>query len=405
MVIIGAGAAGASAAVALRDNGWGGDIVVLGGETHAPYERPPLSKSVITENKAAVLPLLGAGARFVELGIEYRAGALATRIDAERHEVHVEGCSPLSYGCLLLATGARPRKLSAAGSGQVRYLRDFADALALRAAFVPGARIVIVGGGFIGLELAASARARGCQVTIVEFASAILTRGVPAAIGDFLAAKHRIEGVDLRLGVSVSGIAADGTVVLSDSGSVQADCVIAGIGAVPEVALAASAGLAIDNGIAVDATLRTSQPDIFAAGDCCSFPVALYGGRRVRLEAWRNGLDQGKLAARNMLGGWEAYAAVPWFWSDQYDVHVQIAGLADGAAHHVARDLGDDARLIFHLDGHHRLLAASGAGPIGKIAKNIKMAEMLVARRTICSPDDLASPGFPLKSLLGQREA
>ena len=152
MVIVGAGAAGASAAVALRDNGWGGDIIVLGGEAHAPYERPPLSKAVITDGGEAVLPLLGAGARFAELAIDHRAGALAIRIDAERHEVHVEGGPPLPYHRLLLATGARPRKLSAPGHGQVRYLRDFADALVLRAAFVPGARIAIVGGGFIGLD-------------------------------------------------------------------------------------------------------------------------------------------------------------------------------------------------------------------------------------------------------------
>lgn len=404
MIIVGAGAAGASAAVALRDNGWGGDIVVLSGEAHAPYERPPLSKAVITDGGEAILPLLGAGARFAELAIDHRAGVHAIRIDAQRHEVHVEG-APLAYERLLLATGARPRKLTVPGHGHVRYLRDFADALALRAAFVPGARIAIVGGGFIGLELAASARACGCHVTLVEFAATVLMRGVPAAIGDFLAARHRAEGIDLRLGASVASIETDGTLILSGGDKVQADCVIAGIGAFPDVALAESAGLAIDNGIAVDAQLRTSLPDIFAAGDCCSFPVALYGGRRVRLEAWRNGLDQGKLAARNMLGGSETYAAVPWFWSDQYDVHVQIAGLADGAAQDVARELGEDARLIFHLDGQHRLLAASGAGPIGKIAKNIKMAEMLVARRAICNPHDLASPGFALKSLLAQREA
>ena len=405
MVIVGAGAAGASAAVALRDNGWVGDIVVLSSEAYAPYERPPLSKAVITDGGAAVLPPLGAGARFAELGIDHRAGVHAIRIDAERHEVQVEGGPPLAYARLLLATGARPRKLTIPGHAQARYLRDFDDALALRAAFVPGARIAIIGGGFIGLELAASARACGCHVTLVEFAPAVLTRGVPVAIGDFLAARHRHAGVDLRLGASLAQIEADGTLVLSGGDKVPADCVIAGIGAVPEVALAESAGLAIDNGIAVDAALRTSQHDIYAAGDCCSFPVALYGGRRVRLEAWRNGLDQGKLAAKNMLGGSEAYAAVPWFWSDQYDVHVQIAGLADGAVHHVARDLGEDARLIFHLDGQHRLLAASGAGPIGKVAKIFKMAEMRVARRTICSPDELASPGFALKALLSQKGA
>ena len=402
MIIIGAGAAGATAAVALREQGWDGEVIVLGAEAHAPYERPPLSKAIITQSGDPALPVLGPAARFAELQIGHRVNAHATAIDADQRQVHLRDGTVLPYSRLLISTGARPRHLACEPEAPVLYLRSFDDALALRQRFQQGQRIVIIGGGFIGLELAASARQCGCAVSVVEFAPKVLMRAVPPLIADFIAARHVNEGVDLRLGVTVSHVGADKTLVLSDGSRLAADCIVAGIGAVPEIELAKTAGLTIENGIASDATLRTSRPEIFAAGDCCSVPLALYGGRRVRLEAWRNGLDQGKLAARNMLGASEAYNAVPWFWSDQYDVHVQIAGLAEGAAQHVSRDMGADARLVFHLDENGRLLAASGAGPIGKIAKNIKLAEILVARQARCHPPDLANPDFPLKSLIAR---
>ena len=173
-----------------------------------------------------------------------------------------------------------------------------------------------------------------------------------------------------------------------------------GIGAVPVTGLAEAAGLAVENGIAVDAELRTSDPDIYAAGDCCSFPLDIYGGRRVRLESWRNAQDQGALAARNMIGGSEGHAAVPWFWSDQYDMTLQIAGLSDEASSSVRRDLDDGAFILFHLAGDGRLVAASGIGRGNAVARDIRLAEMMIAKRARPTPDQLASPDVKLKSLL-----
>ena len=187
---------------------------------------------------------------------------------------------------------------------------------------------------------------------------------------------------------------------LADGTEIVADLAVVGIGAVPVTDLAESAGLTIENGIAVDGFLRTSDPDIFAAGDCCSFPLDIYGGRRVRLESWRNAQDQGTLAAKNMLGAEEPVSAVPWFWSDQHDLTLQIAGLADGAEQHVRRDLGNGAFILFHLAPDGRLLAASGIGPGNAVARDIRLAEMLIAKGARPDPVALASPDVKLKSLL-----
>ena len=275
----------------------------------------------------------------------------------------------------------------------------------MRAALVPGARIAIIGGGFIGLELAASAVERGARVTLVEAAPRILMRGVPPGIAALVAARHARAGVAIRTGTGIAGIEATGgaTVIrLADGGGIEADAVIVGIGAVPETELAQAAGLALDNGIRVDGRLETSEPGIFAAGDCCSFPHPLYGGRRIRLEAWRNAQEQGSLAAGNMLGAGENHAAVPWFWSDQYDLCLQIAGLADGAATTVERAEDGQSSLLFHLDAEGRLIAASAFGPIGAIAKDIRLAEMLIAQRAMPDAALLAAPGLKLKSFLAR---
>jgi 3-phenylpropionate/trans-cinnamate dioxygenase ferredoxin reductase subunit len=207
----------------------------------------------------------------------------------------------------------------------------------------------------------------------------------------------------MHLGAGVERIEKSGgglAVALVDGTTIGCDAVIAGIGAVPEIALAADAGLRIDNGVAVDELLTTSDPNIFAAGDCCSFPHPLYGGRRIRLEAWRNALDQGAAAAKNMLGAETPYSAVPWFWSDQYDETLQMAGLADEGPHLITRDAGDGATLYFHLADNGRLMAASGIGANARIAKDIRLAEMLSAARAGPGPAALASSEFKLKTLL-----
>ncbi|EBW2353199.1 ferredoxin reductase, partial [Salmonella enterica subsp. enterica serovar Enteritidis] len=213
---------------------------------------------------------------------------------------------------------------------------------------------------------------------------------------------HRANGVNLLCGVNIASVEADDAIriTLEDGRLVDADLLIVGIGAAPVSALAEAAGLAIDNGIAVDSALQTSDPHIYAAGDCCSFPLTVYGGRRVRLESWRNAQEQGALAARNMLGAAETHAAVPWFWSDQYDLGLHVAGLADEGAATVRRDLGDGAVILFHLAADGRLVAASGIGPGNTVARDIRLAEMLIAKGARPAPDDLAAPEIKLKKLL-----
>ncbi|MGO1077444.1 NAD(P)/FAD-dependent oxidoreductase [Inquilinus sp. CA228] len=399
MVIVGAGEAGARAAAALREEGWDGPVTLVGDEVHPPYERPPLSKAALLAEAEPVATTVLDRDRAAALGIDMILGTEVTAIDRTACAVDLADGRTLPYSRLLLATGARPRRLTLPGHERALYLRRFDDALALRPLLRPGTRLAIIGGGFIGLELAAAAVSRGCAVTLVEAQPRILMRGVPAEIAAVIAARHRAAGIDLRTGSGIERIEPD-AVVLADGSRIAADAVIAGIGAVPETALAEAAGLAVDNGIAVDATLATSDSAIFAAGDCAACAHPLYAGRRIRLEAWRNAQDQGALAARNMLGRGEAIRAVPWFWSAQYELTLQIAGLADEGRTMVARDLGDGAQLLFHLAADGRLVAAGGIGPLGKIAREIRLAEMLIAQRAAPDPDALASPAVRLKTLL-----
>lgn len=403
MVIVGAGEAGGRAALALREAGFGGPVTIVGEEPHAPYERPPLSKAAMTSLDEPAPKHSLDSARCREADIVHFAEARAVDIDRAGHRIVLADGRAIAYERLLLATGARARRLALPGAERALYLRTFADALALRRPIAPGARLAVIGGGFIGLEVTASAVERGAEVTLIEAAPRLLSRGVPEAIGARVRDRHARAGVDIRLAASIRGIEAENdrsAVVLGDGARIVCDAVVAGIGAVPETALAEKAGLAVDNGVAVDATLRTSDPDIFAAGDCCSFPHPLYGGRRIRLEAWRNALDQGAAAALRMLGSAEPYAAVPWFWSDQYDETLQIAGLPDEGRRAVERITPDGARLFFHLADDGRIVAASGVGANAAVAKTVRLAEMLIAARAHPDAAALADPGVNLKSLL-----
>jgi len=409
MAIVGAGETGVRAALELREQGWSGSITLVGGEERLPYERPPLSKQALTEENELPPIDIVSEQTLVDQRIRYVSGAAALSIDRENHRIALSDGSELGYERLLLATGALPRRLSLPGAGTdgVLYLRTHADALALRQALQPGRRIAVIGGGFIGLETAASAVKRGCRVHLIEAAPRILMRGVPEPIAQAMEARHREAGVEFTIGVGLERVDMEGgefVVALADGRSVRADAVIAGIGAVPVTGLAEAAGLAIDNGIRVDEMLFTSDPDILAAGDCCSFPHPLYGGRRIRLEAWRNARDQGTHAARNMLSGSpEPYAAVPWFWSDQYDLTIQVAGLAgmaEGPEQTVMRDLGAAGKLYFHLGEDGTLRAVSGIGPEGAVGKDIRLAEMLIERRAQIAVDAAADPAVKLKGLL-----
>jgi 3-phenylpropionate/trans-cinnamate dioxygenase ferredoxin reductase component len=403
IVIVGAGEAGARAAITLRAEGYAGALTLIGEERHAPYERPPLSKATIVGEGAPTVPTIGDAADLSRLGVAHLTSVAVASIDRSARLVTLSDRRALRYDKLLLATGAKPRRLSLPGGEAAIYLRNFDDSIALRSHMKADRRIAIIGGGFIGLELASSACALGCKVSLIEAAPRILMRGVPSVIADIIAARHRAAGIDLIVGASIAHISPAGEahiVTLGDGRAIPADCVIAGIGAAPQIALAEAAGLTIDNGIAVDGQLRTSDPWIYAAGDCASFPHPLYNGRRIRLEAWRNAFDQGAFVAKAMLGAREDYQAPPWFWSDQHDLNLQIAGLVDAGPDIVARDLGDGALLLFHLTADGRLAAASGIGPLGKIGREVRLAEMLIAKRARPDRAALASPGVKLKSLL-----
>lgn len=405
MVIVGAGEAGARAATSLRERGFAGRITLIGEETHLPYERPPLSKHAMTSEAEPEAAFILDEERLSAQAIVHIAGAAVIAIDRDSHDVTLNDGRSFPYVKLLLATGARPRRLTVPGAGRenVLYLRTFSDALAMRARLVPATRLVVIGGGFIGLEIAASALERGCTVTVVEMAPRILGRAVPAEIAAVVAERHAQAGIEIITGIGLTLIAREGdveVVTLADGRRLVCDAIIAGVGAIPETSLAEAAGLATENGVRVDGRLVTSDPDILAAGDCCSFPHPIYGGRRMRLEAWRNAQDQGAHVAGSMLGGTEEYDTVPWFWSDQHDQTLQIAGMPDEGEVTVLRDVGGGAWLYFHLRADGRLVAASGVGPVSKVARDIRLAEMLIQRRAHPDAAQLADPSVKLKSLL-----
>jgi 3-phenylpropionate/trans-cinnamate dioxygenase ferredoxin reductase component len=403
IVIVGGGECGGRAAASLRERGFAGTITVVGLEAYAPYERPPLSKRVLTDAEQPTPTTIISPQRVDELDLVVITGTAATSIDRQAHIVTLADGRNLPYDKLLLATGARARPVPVTGGEQAMTFRSYDDALQVRARLTPGARLGVIGAGFVGLEVASSAAEIGCSVTVVEIGQRSMGRAVPPEIGTLIEERHRRAGVTLRFGVTVEQIESDGdthVLRLSDGTSIVCDVIVAGIGVVPNIELAAAAGLAIDNGIAVDESLRTDDPDIFAGGDCCSFPHLLFDDRRVRLEAWRSAQEHGNIAAANMLGGTETCTAVPWFWTDQFELGLQIAGLPDAAVVEVTRQRDDGAVLRFGLDAEGRLVSASGVAPGTSIARDIRLAEMLIAQRAHPAVDELADPAVSLKSLL-----
>lgn len=399
MVIVGGGMAGARAVVNLRASGWEGGITLVSEETLLPYDRPPLSKAMITDEQQPLPAYLLDEDMLTSLKTTLLRGTRATSIDRDARILHLEDGTAVPYGKLLLATGARPRRLTLPGGELCYTLRDYADGDHLRNRIRASRSVAIIGGGFIGLEVAASARKLGASVTVIEAQPRILMRGVPQEIADVVHAAHVAAGVIMQVGTGLSSIEADG-VVLSDGRKIKADIVIAGIGAAPQTTLAEQAGLAVGNGITCDAMLRSDDPDIFAAGDCCSFPHQVFANKRMRLEAWRNATDQANAATGNMMGGQTAYTSIPWFWSDQHDLSLQIAGVPGDGVETVRRQVSADAFVIFHRDGSGRLVGASGIGPGNAIARDVKLSEMLIARSATPASAALSDPAVGLKSLL-----
>ncbi|MDZ7711471.1 MAG: FAD-dependent oxidoreductase [Roseovarius sp.] len=397
VVVIGAGQAGASLVARLRSQGFDGAITLLGEEPVPPYQRPPLSKKYLLGEMALERLFLRPESAYAEAGIDLRTATRVTAIDRAAQEV-VTGEDRLGYDTLVLATGSRPRRLPPAIGGDlggVHVVRTLGDVDAMAPGVVPGARVLIVGGGYIGLEAAAVAAARGLTVTLVEMAPRILQRVAAPETSDYFRALHTRHGVDLREGVGLERLLGDGHVTgarLTDGTELEVDMVIVGVGITPDTALAEAAGLDIDNGIAVDARGQTSDPAIWAAGDCASFP---YGSERLRLESVPNAIDMAECVADNILGQARDYVPKPWFWSDQYDVKLQIAGLGAGHDRIVTRDTGA-ALSVWYYRGD-RLLAVDAMND----PRAYMVGKRLIEAGRTADPALVADPATDLKALLG----
>lgn len=403
MVIIGAGEAGCRAAVALREKGFSGKITLVNAEAHMPYERPPLSKGI-----SGHAPIL-ATAQFEANSINHLASMTALEIDRHRKTVILQDGQVLAYDRLLLSTGASARLLPGLARGpRILTLRTLDDAEAFHRMIEPGVRVAMIGAGFIGLELAAVARRKGAEVTVIEAQPRILMRGVPEQIASILSDRHRAEGVRILTGAKLRDVRSEEEFVritVADEQTIDVDLAVVGVGASPNTGLAEACGLACGNGIIVDGSLRTSDPDIFAAGDCCEFPAAVYDGQRMRVESWRSAREHGEHAAGAMMGAIEPFMNVPWFWSDQYDLGLQVVGVSNPDAKLVSRELDDGGLLVFSLAGDGVILSAGGIGRGNAMAKDIKIAELMIKSRLTPDPSHLADVSFKLKSLLSREVA
>ncbi|QUX97069.1 ferredoxin reductase [Marinomonas sp. CT5] len=406
MLIIGAGEAGVRAALKLRELNSSVPITIIEMEKGDPYERPPLSKSSLTaelfEPKNIVTK-----AQLTEQHIQFIDGVLVESIDAQAKQVTLSNHKKLMFDKLLIATGASARTLPFANASEedlehfVFTLRTASDCQRIRSKVLAGQKVVLIGAGFIGLELAASLQAQQIKVTVLETQPRILQRAVPEAVARILHQAHHQNGTEIKLNSSIENVTFDhqARITLSSGEHLDADWLVVGIGSIPNINIAQQAELEIDNGIKVNIQMQTSHKDIYAAGDVCSFPYTVTQ-QRVRLESWRCAQEQAEVAAQNMLGGRKVYDLAPWFWSDQYNLGLQMVGLPLGATHSVTRLLGESSCLHFeaHSDGH--LLSACGVGVGNQIAKDIKLAERLINQRKTVSIEELADPYVKLKDLL-----
>jgi 3-phenylpropionate/trans-cinnamate dioxygenase ferredoxin reductase component len=364
-VIIGAGLAGAKAAEAMRAAGFDGPITLIGDETERPYERPPLSKGYLLGQSERDAIYVHPVEWYADSGIDLRLGVAATSINRAAHEVSLADDSTIGYGKLLIATGSSPRRLHLSGADLdgVLYLRRVNDSDQIKMAFERAARVAIIGGGWIGLETAAAARAAGAEVTVLEMAELPLVRVLGPEVARVFADLHTDHGVRLRCGVQIDEfVGRDGKVTgvrLSDGRVVEADVVVAGVGITPNIQLAAAAGLEVDNGVWVDAQLRSSDPDIYAAGDVANayHPVL---GKHIRVEHWANARNQPQAAARAMLGQSVSYDRMPYFFTDQYDLGMEYTGFVEPGGYSRVVFRGDQDRrefVAFWLDQGGRVLA------------------------------------------------
>jgi 3-phenylpropionate/trans-cinnamate dioxygenase ferredoxin reductase subunit len=397
IVVIGAGQAGASLVAKLRTLGHTGKITLIGEEDAPPYQRPPLSKKYLLGEMEVDRLFLRPVSYYAENNIALHTDETAVAID-RKDKVVVAGGHAIGYDQLALTTGSVPRRLPGAVGGELRgvhTVRTLRDVDEMAPAFRQGARVLIVGGGYIGLEAAAVAAARGMQVTLIEMADRILQRVASPETSDYFRKLHRAHGVDIREATGLTRLAGDDHVtgaILGDGTELPLDLVIVGIGITPATQLAEAAGLTIENGIRTDEQGRTSDPSIWAAGDCASFP---YKGKRIRLESVQNAIDQAETVAENMLGANTTYVPMPWFWSDQYDVKLQIAGLNTGYDRIVTRAGGDDAVSYWYYRGDE-LLAVDAMND----ARAYMIGKRLIEMGKSPDAEIIADPSADLKPLL-----
>jgi 3-phenylpropionate/trans-cinnamate dioxygenase ferredoxin reductase subunit len=400
VVIVGAGQAGAQAAFSLRQWGFDGSIVLIGDEPFLPYERPPLSKDLLKRTLEEDRLFFRTASWYEENAVDLRTGASVARIDRDRRIVVLNDGSTVGWDALVIATGSRPRSLPVPGASLagVFELRTIADTRRISETMRPGARLVVVGAGYIGLEVAAVARSLGLEVTVLEAMDRVLARVTGPVVSEFFEREHRSRGVDIRCGARLDGFDGDERLRgarLADGSRIDCDLAVVGVGILPCDELARECGLACDDGIVVDRDARTSDPAVFAAGDCARRPLVHFG-RTGRLESVHNAIEQGKIVAAAILGRERPVEDVPWFWSDQYDLKLQIAGLSHGYDRIVVR--GDPALrkfAAFYLkDG--ALLAVDAVGsPMEFMA-----SRQLIARAAHPDPAALADPGVSMKDIV-----
>ena len=401
IVIVGAGHAGGTAAALLRQHGWQGSITLVGDEPVAPYQHPPLSKAWLTAGTEEPRVALRPDNFYIDKNIGLRLDTRAIAIDRIAQVVILESGERIAYGRLILATGCRARRLKLPGFEftNVLALRSIGDARQLKTVLQPGRRLAIIGGGYIGLEVAASARTVGAGAVVIERESRLLARVASPRLSSFFHDAHRARGVEIELDADVMDIAGHDAratgVRLADGRTIACDAVLVGVGAAVNEELAADAGLVCENGIVVDQAARTSDPGIYAIGDCTRRPLPLYG-QMWRLESVPNALEQAKQAAADICGVPPPVAEVPWFWSDQFDIRLQIAGLPLQVEKVVVRgDLPGGRFAVYHLSADHRIQAVESIN----LPLEFMVARQLIANRTVVAPEKLADQQISVKEV------
>lgn len=401
VVIVGGGQAGYQIAASLRTEGFDGPITLIGDEPHAPYQRPPLSKAFVTGKQDQTRLLLRPESFYRDHHIDFLCGEKVIAIERTTRTIRLKSGRQLRYVKLVLALGARNRRIPISGAELegVCYLRTLAEAVELKQRLAQTQQVVVIGGGFVGLEIAASARSLGKPVTVLEALPKLMTRAVGSAISEFVRAAHVSQGSEIVLSVQVKEVRGSAgkanAIVLSDGRTIMADLVVVGVGIVPNTELAHEAGLPTDNGIVADEFLRTADEHIFAIGDCARYPSA-FSGSPVRLESVQNAVDQAVCVARNIAGKPASYGAVPWFWSDQFDIRLQMAGLAAGHDQHVIRGNPETGKFsVFHFRAGRLCSVDSVNRPADHLA-----ARKLLGSGTALTPEQAADESVNLKSLV-----